>query len=380
VQAAAVLGATAASPGTDSAADPPEADPDGKDKESEEAAVDAGGLYEFFKTTELTGFVDAYYGWNFNRVGPAALRNFDVNHNEFSFNLAEVALEKKPTVDSRIGFRVDFDAGPTATMVNAFEPGGPQYLDNVQQGYASVLAPVGKGLQIDFGKFVTPHGAEVIETRDNWNYSRGLLFSLAIPYYHMGARFGYPVTDKVSVTGYLVNGWNDVQDNNSAKTVGASVAIKPNDRLSLIQNYMVGAEQSDNSDDARQLFDSVVSYTLTPKVSLMANYDYGRDTVAGEKVDWSGVAMYAKYQHTDNLAVVPRFEVLWDSKAFATGTPQNVKEFTLTGEYRFRGLISRLEYRTDFSDEAFFPKGDGLQKDQTTLTFGLTYAFTSAKQ
>ena len=74
--------------------------------------------------------------------------------------------------------------------MNAFEPGGPQYLDNVQQGYLSVLVPAGKGLQIDFGKFVTPHGAEVIETRDNWNYSRGLLFALAIPYYHMGARSG----------------------------------------------------------------------------------------------------------------------------------------------------------------------------------------------
>jgi len=157
-QAAAVLGVTAASPGIDSSADPAKADPGDKDAPAEDAAVDAGGLIEFFKTTELTGFVDAYYGWNFNRNGPM-LRNFDVNHNEFSFNLAEVALERKPTADSRVGFRVDFDAGPTATMVNAFEPGGAQYLDNVQQGYVSVLVPAGKGLQVDFGKFVTPHGA-----------------------------------------------------------------------------------------------------------------------------------------------------------------------------------------------------------------------------
>ena len=382
-QAAVVLGV--ASPGAAVAGAEPAADPPDKEKPAgeaaDEAAVDTGGLFEFFKSTELTGFVDAYYSWNFNRVGPTALRNFDVNHNEFSFNLAEVALEKKPTADSRIGFRMDFNAGPTATLVNSYEPGGPQYLDNVQQGYASVLAPVGKGLQIDFGKFVTPHGAEVIETRDNWNYSRGLLFALAIPYYHMGARLAYPITDKVGVTGFIVNGWNDVRDNNSAKTVGASVSIKPNDRFSLIQNYMVGAEQPDNNDDVRHLFDTVASYTLTSKISLMGNYDYGRDRIAGEAVDWSGVAAYLKYQHDEHFAFIPRFEVLWDSKAFATGTPQNVKEITLTGEYKFRNLVTRVEYRTDFSDEAFFTTGDdGLSKDQPTFTVGVLYAFTSAKQ
>ena len=142
---------------------------------------------------------------------------------------------------------------------------------------------------------------------------------------------------------------------------------------------MVGAEQPDDNDDLRHLFDTVVSYTLTDRISLMGNYDYGRDEILGESVDWSGVAGYLKYQHNDNLAFIPRFEVLWDSKAFTTGTLQNVKEFTLTGEYKVSGLISRLEFRTDFSDEAFFPDGDAFKKDQATLTLGLIYAFTSAK-
>jgi hypothetical protein len=84
--------------------------------------------------------------------------------------------------------------------VNLFEPGGKEYLKYVQQAYVSYLA--GK-VSIDFGKFVTPAGAEVIENKDNFNYSRGLLFALAIPYYHMGARIGYALsTAERSVTGY----------------------------------------------------------------------------------------------------------------------------------------------------------------------------------
>ena len=49
----------------------------------------------------------------------------------------------------------------------------------------------------------------MIESKDNWNYSRGLLFSWAIPYYHTGLRATYAVNDKVSLAGFLVNGWNN---------------------------------------------------------------------------------------------------------------------------------------------------------------------------
>ena len=73
--------------------------------------------------------------------------------------------------------------------------------------------------------------------------------------------------------------------------------------------------------------------------------------------------------------------MLWDSKAFTTGTPQTLKDLTLTGEYKFAGLVTRLEYRTDFSDELFFSTSDdGLSKHQSTVSIGVLYAFTSAKQ
>src|SRR5213080_2437151 len=57
---------------------------------------------DFIRRTELSGFVDGSYGYNFNtpatrKAGPE--RTFDVNHNSFSLNLAELSLEKKPTTD-----------------------------------------------------------------------------------------------------------------------------------------------------------------------------------------------------------------------------------------------------------------------------------------
>lgn len=354
------------------------------------AAGDSAVL-NFFRSTELSGFVDMYYGYNFNTpktacatVGGVAmftcLRNFDFTHNSFSLNLAEVALEKKPTADSRGGFRVDLDYGPTTAWVHGGEPGGTQIYQNIQQAYVSYLAPAGKGsLQLDFGKFVTQHGAEVIETKDNWNYSRSLLFTLAIPYYHMGVRAMYSPNDKVSLMGDVVNGWNNTVDNNGGKTVGAQVMYKPVSEVSIIANYMGGPEQNKNNADWRHLFDATVTCTATPQLSLMGNVDFGRETMGKSDVNWHGIGAYLKYQPIAWFALVPRYEHYRDRDGFTTGVSQTVQEFTLTGEFKHKdGVMMRWEYRRDFSDVPFFIKNvSTLKKNQDTFTIGFVYAFSS---
>jgi hypothetical protein len=344
---------------------------------------------DFLHSIEVDGFVDGYYGWAFNKVGPQ-LRNFDVNHNNFSLNYAEVAIFKTPTDKSRAGFRMDFGAGDTANLVNLYEPGGKEYLKYVQQAYVSYLVPAGKGLSIDFGKFVTPMGAEVIESKDNFNYSRSLLFALAIPYYHMGARIGYNPNDKVTLTGYLVNGWNDVIDNNSAKTVGGSLGVKPNAKAGITVNYLVGKEQPTAADGGtRNMVDVVFSYTANAKTSLLFNYDYGHDSVAvaatptsaaaQSGVSWQGIALGLKYQGNDKWAFSPRYEYYNDPDAFTTGLNQKVQEITLTGEYKTPvGLLARFEFRSDFSNKEFFLKDSGAtSKTQPTVSVSLIYAFSS---
>src|SRR5204863_9180987 len=155
----------------------------------------------------------------------------------------ELVADKQPdSSNSRTGYHIALGFGQAINAVNGSDPGGLGFDQYLKEAYFSYLAPVGKGLQVDVGKFVTPHGAEVIETKDNWNYSRGLLFSYAIPYYHMGMRAAYSPSDKLTVTGFLVNGWNNVVDSNHAKTVGVSVTGKPNANVSVIANYMTGVE------------------------------------------------------------------------------------------------------------------------------------------
>jgi hypothetical protein len=318
---------------------------------------------------DVTGFVDVYYGYNFNQVDPI-LRTFDVQHNTFSLSLAEVAFAKGVSADSRVGFRVDLDFGKTADLVAAFEPesDGKEIYKHIQQGYVSLLT--GK-VTWDLGKFVTPIGAEVIESQDNWNYTRSILFGYAIPFYHTGLRASIAASDKLTVSGYLVNGWNNTSETNGDKTGALGLTWKPSSKATWIGNYMFGKE-TPGSDDTRHLFDTTLTFLPSEKISLMANYDYGKE---GD-VSWWGIAAYAKYA-SGSWALVGRYEYLDDTDGGFMTFGTKAQSITVTSDHLIAGALkARLEYRTDFADDAIFPKDDeSSEKSQTTLTVGLVYSF-----
>ena len=335
-------------------------------------------------STEIGGLADLYYDYYSTKpTGDALYRNFDTKHNQFALSMAQVWLSKAPTASSRIGFKFKLNFGHASTnYIHASEPGGSTY-QNIQEAYVSYLAPAGTGLQIDAGVFVTPAGAEVIEAKDNLNYSRGLLFSLAIPYYHSGVRMSYAPNDKVSFMVGLANGWNNIVENNTGKTILGALTIKPNSKVSIIENYIGGPEQANNNDNTRHLSDTIVNITATPKVSLVANYDYGKEaTGASTSVSWQGLAVYAKFQATPVVAFSPRFEWYNDPDGFTTGTKQKLKEITGTLEVKAAdNLLWRIEFRRDMSDKKPFRDADNiLQDNQTSIGFGLLYSFSGKIQ
>ena len=343
------------------------------------AAAATDPFVNFFKKVEVSGLVDTYFTYNFNEPATGAftpLRNFDVKHNQFSVALAELAFAKAADADDRVGFRLDLQYGHAAQIFNG-DPLDNNALVNVQQAYVGYLAPVGNGLTFEVGKFVTPIGTEATESNLNNNYSRAFLYALG-PYYHVGARVAYTVNSKVSLGGMLVNGWNASGDNNSGKSVGGSITIKPTSSLTLIQNVLVGPEQTDNTDDVRTYSDTNVALSISPKMTTGLNYVYAKDSSGGESINWQGLALYYRNQVTDSFAFSPRFEWFDDADGFVTGAGQALKELTLTAEVKHpKGLIFRAEYRRDWSDVAYFTKDGEAADNQNTFTIAFIYAFSS---
>lgn len=328
---------------------------------------------------DFSGLVDGYYNFNFNH--PASqfnqLYNFDVQANQFSLNMAKLSMSH--TADP-IGFQVDLGFGKAFDIIHAGEP-EPSIFRNVEQAYVTWKPLKTNGLQLDFGEFVTSAGAEVIESHSNWNYSRSLLFSYAIPYYHFGLRVTEPIGKYFTGGIQVVNGWNNIEDNNSGKTIGV-VGNFTGKKISWNNNYYTGPENPNTNRGFRNLYDTTVLLTPADVFNAYINFDYGQNTsYTGSKsttADWYGVAAAAKYQMNGKNAITPRLEFFNDRNGFETGTAQTVKEFTLTYEYKWvEGLLSRIEYRHDWSNQKFYERGStpNASKNMDTLTIGVIAYF-----
>jgi hypothetical protein len=320
---------------------------------------------------DFSGLVDGYYNFNFNHPasGNNQTYNFDDQANQFSLNMAKLSMSH--TADP-VGFQVDFGFGKAFENIHTSES-EPAIFRNLEQAYVSLKPFKMNGLQLDFGQFVTSAGAEVIESHSNWNYSRSLLFALAIPYYHFGLRVTEPMGKYFTGGVQVVNGWNNIEDNNSGKTIGV-VGNFAGKKIAWNNNYYTGPENAGTNKGFRNLYDTTV--LLTPKDAFNAyiNFDYAQNTsYVGSKsntAEWYGLAAAAKFQFGKG-AITPRLEFFNDRDGYETGKPQTLKEFTATYEYRWvEGLLSRLEYRHDWSNQLFYDRGasQAASKHMDTLT------------
>jgi hypothetical protein len=319
----------------------------------------------------IDGLVDAYYmaylnppSGPGNSLTPTANRQFDVNSNTFTLNYAKLGIGVNA---DNVGLRIDMGYGAMGNLINGFPGpgiapvGSPAALGApfvVQQAYAT-LTPV-DNLTIDFGKFVTTAGAEVIEANKNWLYSRSLLF-FNIPLVHTGLRAGYKVNDMVSVQGSVVNGWNGQGfevDTNSNKTFGASASITAPNGLSVIPTIYFGKEFASTS--WRFLGDLVAAYTMGP-LGLNFNFDFVKDSNIGPN-PFFGVAGMGRYSVNDHFAGTLRGE--FTSTKSAAGAKAQAWEVTLGGAVPMAGRFEfRPEFRYDGSDQTIL---NG-KKSQLTL-------------
>ena len=355
-------------------------------------------------TVSYSGLLDGSYQLNFQRQNPNATRAFDY-HNNFALSLAEINVTRTAGKGLPIGLTGTFTLGDTPPVVQATEPGNRDGFKNIQQLYATYTPHVlGRDVAIDFGKFVTPFGVEVIESTSNDNWSRGLNFFYAIPFYHVGLRVATPISKKINFTGGLVNGWNNARDDNNAKSFFISLAWNPDAHFSGIFNYMGGAEgvgayggiaTLDKSYISTNLFEFIPTFNVNSKLKLVGDINLGNGagttpitsgtpaTTFNGRIsgNWLGLGAYARYQWTSAFASAVRVEQFEDMPGrggfgLRTGAAgyTKLRSFTVTLEYASlrSKLVSRLEYRHDRTNQNFFGTG---KSDQDTLSLSEAYKF-----
>ncbi len=353
---------------------------------------------------QMSGFVDTSFNWNFatpgvptggtNSTGNTTLRAFDRESDTFDLNNLQLNFKRPAPDKGGVGFNSEFTYGTDAGVIQS-APFDTTSSLSIQEAYVEGKFPIGSGLTVWAGKFATLNGAEVIENYQNWNASRSFLFNLAIPFTHTGVRAFYNwLGGKVSTALGIVNGWDNVIDNNKMKDVEAQVKWVPNENFNIVQNFLEGSPVVDDISDTRYLFDTVATWKPLPKdlpkLTLMGNYDYGTQERLskgpGGKAgppDWQGYALYAKYDVNDWLTLAARWEQFWDDEGVRTGTfsLNNLYEMTYTADVKvYKNLLTRFEYRHDYgnSNRTRGNRGpfDGAsRRDQDTAGVSLVYLF-----
>jgi hypothetical protein len=317
--------------------------------------------------------LQASYLYNFENPKDQenSLRVFDHKANSFTVDLAEIQFAHDPQ-KGEVGYRVKFIAGETAKFIHSLGLGMGDNPIDLTEAYVAYVAPLGSGLTLRFGKFVTYHSAEVIEAKDNINYSRSFLFNYAVPSTHTGLMASYIFGELFTTSLYVVNGWNNTTDNNRAKTFGLSLGLTPNSQWSFVVNFMAGPEQDTNDSDWRFLVDVILTAKPITDLTVILNGDYGRDTIKGNDVSWHGVSLISKYDILSWFGVAMRLEYFNDKNGFTTSVAQELKEVTITTEFRLpMNLILRPEYRHDWSSKASFHNN----RSQDTLGVGMIYSW-----
>jgi hypothetical protein len=361
------------------------------------------GFLSFFDTIDLGFYVDTTYQYVFDRgaTSDLQLRSLYPDNQQFAINAFTISVSKTPTLEGGImdllGFRADILFGEQAPLLSS--NGLESDVVDPYQAYLQFLAPVGTGLNVYAGRFVTLAGYEVIEARSNPNITRSILFGFAIPFTHTGIRSDY-TAGPLTFTAGLNNGWDQVKDANGNATIESQIAFSHSggvisDSWFGVTGYF-GREPGDigfaETNGWRELITAVGTITFNDWLTFIVDADFGwqQDIIfnelgSEEGVSWWGIAGYVVLDVHPAINLALRGEYFDDEDGFRTGTAQKLFELTPTISVKpFKGLIAgnrfvdnfeaRVEFRWDHSDVRYFEKEDsGFEKDQYDIMAQLLY-------
>jgi hypothetical protein len=336
-------------------------------------------------TISLGGFVDSYYAYDFGR--PV---NFDrpfttqaVRHNEFNVNLGWVEIRAS---GGRLRGRLALQAGTSVQSNYAGEPAignvsGPNLSRFIQEAVAGYqITPT---LWVDGGIFLSHIGMENWTSRDNPTYTRSLSFDFT-PAYESGVKLTWQATPKLSALVTVVNGWQNISENNQDKAVGARLDYAQSSSTTFSYYNFVGNEVSSSR---LRVFNGVgFKSGLTSAFTLQGNVDYGtQQRVANGRSSWWSAGLIGKLQVEPVVGVSGRVERYQDSDQVivVTGTPGGFKATMASlgldaSPLRNTRVLWRSELRETWAGDPIFPDrsaSTGVSKSNTLLVTSLAITF-----
>ena len=310
---------------------------------------------------------------------PVPLRSYDKPNNTFLLHAAHLAVNH--SFSDAVSATVEIDAGSDAALTAAAPFGGSLF--DVQEAYAQYND---SGFNLTVGKFATYEGIEVIEGPMNPTLTRGLLYNFAEAFTHTGLKASYTTEGGVSIGVGVVNGWDNLIDDNDWKTIIWRLGYTSDTFFGGFSGSY-GPEGLDNEDNGRLSLDltgGVISGDFT--LNFQGNFGTEKDIAMGpngpESDTWFGLGVQPVYK-SGQWSFGGRLE--WFMNKWGTRTGMGIEDgsylnITLTpGVTLAEHFTARLEYRIDLATGGTNKKVLGDPADpgsfQHSLGLGAHYIF-----
>ena len=307
---------------------------------------------------------------------------------ERKINMGGAYVRRKATESSRWGMELTGHDGEDSKLfgfsATAPNMGSADWLLHFGPTNASYLAPVGTGLTLQGGIFSSFIGYDSLYAKDNFTYTRPWAADFT-PYLMLGVNGSYAVSDRLTLTGFVVNGYWHLAHANDTPNFGGQLAFKSSEHWTVKETVLIGPHQEDTSLDFWRYLSNTIVEHKTERLTTALDLH-----VSTEKVDepgsphawWVAVQVPVHWVIHGPWSLTVRPEWAWDSHGRWTTFEQTVRAITSTVEYRasvrqFQAIL-RLEHRYDYStglEGGFFedvePGVVGLTPRQHLLIFGL---------
>ncbi|MDR2463706.1 MAG: porin [Verrucomicrobiales bacterium] len=320
---------------------------------------------------KLSGYVDVNYIYNFY-AGDNALRSGVDAQNFGNFNVSQVKVQLEKPLTNENKLQAGFVVG--AYLGQDF--GGEASSLAVANAYVNARIPVGNGIDIKAGKFVTWIGYESPERPANLNITFGE-HGFFQPTYLTGVALEYPVNNIIDL-GIAVGNGSSMDSNigsngflNHGDGYAATAKIdfkvpggNANWQHAVYYSWDAAGEQNFTDvyglnfqkKNSLVVYDGILNWVpkfTNGKLLLAANYDIGNwtNTDGANKADSTFVtaALYAKYQFTDVFSLAGRGTYV---HANELGLNEDLWSVTLTAGFDLvENLKLRTEYRFDFGND-----------------------------
>ena len=319
-------------------------------------------------TTTVKGFLDVYYLYSLTEH-PLRDRSFTtqpLRHNEFNLNLGMIDVAyQAPSIRGRFALQ-------TGTYVQANLAAENALLKHVLEASAGVR--ITEGVWVDLGIYPSHIGFEGIVSKDNWTYSRSLLSDYS-PFYEAGLKISAALSDQLSLSAHVLNGWQNIAETNDDKAVGTQLTYKPTDGVLLNWSTFAGNEQPDSAAARLRVFNDLYAVVaLSSSLSLAAVFDIGvQQRIDSDTYDtWHAAALMLRHAFSDRWAAAARVEYFFDRTGVLvpTGTPDNFQTASASVNIDFAPtsmMLWRLEARLFNSKDPVYPTQTDMKKNDGFL-------------